>query len=362
MNKFTKVLASTAMVGAIVTTALIPVTTVEALSLPTGPVSNSQQQVKDVSEVYINLAEGFKILAAGYKDVVTVVKTNAPGDAYSYMLNINLPKLKANYTVSKLKEKGIDDISYLLAIALENYDEFKALAKGDLLTVEVIMEVDRKKKEYVTSTFTIGKDKVVEGEELRAAYKTFKRNSSVSTFTDVTNHWAKEHIYDLVELGIVQGKTPTTFEPQSTLTRAQFASMLARSMPNAKTILTSNPFVDVSSEHWAAKDIQLLNELGVVNGTTATTFNPNSKITRQQATTMIMRYLDVIGVDTSDVKTTVKFTDSNKVYDYAKEGVGKLSNLGVISGLADGSFNPSGDLTRSQMSKILDLTLDLVID
>lgn len=350
--------------GITVATSFAGVGNASAIYLPSGEVPEDSQQVKDISETYINLAEGVAIAAKQYSDVVTVSGANIPGEVYTYTLNINMPALKENYTEDSLLDNGFDEISYSLWMVLTFFDELNELANDNILTIEDIWEVDKDNKEYVISTMYPGGNEVTEGEEwFSIPYMTYERSSSVVDFVDVKhNSWAKKSIDNLVGLGIVSGTSATTYSPETKITRAQFAAMLSRSIPNATAVSETTPFKDVKEENFAAYDIQLLNELGIVSGTSATTFGPNENITREQATAMIVRYLDAIGVDTSDVSTAITFNDSKKISDYAKESVGKLSNLEVIKGFEGNYFAPKDYLTRGQMAKILDSTLDLVVE
>jgi hypothetical protein len=154
-------------------------------------------------------------------------------------------------------------------------------------------------------------------------------------------------------MGIVNGTNDTAYSPNKQLTRAQFASMLMNTIVEVESEVKNSPgFKDISN-HWAKEDIVQLYKLGVINGSSPTTFEPNKPVTRQQAAAMMERYLMMVGVDTDKFSKTLSFKDNDKISEYARSGVSVLANMGVVSGDLNGYFSPSDTLTRGQMAKIL---------
>ncbi|MBG9693267.1 hypothetical protein ABD91_21255 [Lysinibacillus sphaericus] len=173
------------------------------------------------------------------------------------------------------------------------------------------------------------------------------------TFNDISDHYAERQIIALYQMGIVNGINETTYGPNKELTRAQFASMLMNTIVEVELEAKDAPgFKDINN-HWAKDDIVQLYKLGVINGSSPTTFEPNKPITRQQAAAMMERYLIVVGVDTDKFSNRLPFNDRNKISEYARNGVSVLVNLGVVSGDPNGYFKPADTLTRGQMAKIL---------
>ena len=120
-----------------------------------------------------------------------------------------------------------------------------------------------------------------------------------NTYTDVPdNYWANTAISTMTGLGIVQGRSSTTFDPQAPITRAQFAAICARF--DTGTSSGTQTFSDISG-HWAEKYIQRAAELGWIKGFEDGTFRPDTYITRAQAMTMINRVLNRIPEETSDL-------------------------------------------------------------
>lgn len=120
-----------------------------------------------------------------------------------------------------------------------------------------------------------------------------------NTYTDVTNdYWANTAISTMTGLGIVQGRSATTFDPKAPITRAQFAAICARFDTGKSN--GEQTFTDIKG-HWAEKYIQRAAELGWIKGFEDGTFRPDTYITRAQAMTMINRVLNRIPEDESDL-------------------------------------------------------------
>ncbi|HJH11914.1 MAG TPA: S-layer homology domain-containing protein [Metalysinibacillus jejuensis] len=186
-----------------------------------------------------------------------------------------------------------------------------------------------------------------------------KRYSGVinPSFTDISHHPNAPAIYRLARLGIVTS-TKNQFNPGDPITRAQFAAMLYRTIPNTAPF-KDNPFTDITT-HWAKDDIVTMYAFDVVKGLTK--FNPGNAITRAQAAVMIARYLDMLGIDLTQIPRTSPFEDVVKLHSENQEAIGLMYQLGIINGTSPTTFNPGGQLTRAQMAKILDGILYLPID
>ena len=142
--------------------------------------------------------------------------------------------------------------------------------------------------ETTTIFFRLLKDSVRDGNLLTS-----------NTYTDVAdNYWANTAISTMTGLGIVQGRTATTFDPYAPITRAQFAAICAR-FDDGKTP-GGQTFTDIQG-HWAQAYIERAAELGWIKGFEDGTFRPDTYITRAQAMTMINRVLNRIPEDADDL-------------------------------------------------------------
>ena len=142
--------------------------------------------------------------------------------------------------------------------------------------------------ETTTIFFRLLKDSVRDGNLLTS-----------NTYTDVADdYWANTAISTMTGLGIVQGRSTTTFDPKAPITRAQFAAICAR-FDTGKSSGTQT-FSDIQG-HWAEKYIERAAELGWIKGFEDGTFRPDTYITRAQAMTMINRVLNRIPEEESDL-------------------------------------------------------------
>lgn len=112
-----------------------------------------------------------------------------------------------------------------------------------------------------------------------------------ANFPDVPESAAyAEAVNVLADNGILNGDENGNFNPNNTVTRAEFSAIICRLLgveEDAK-VLTQSKFSDVSSSHWAKGYIAKAAELGIVNGNEDGTFKPEDKVTFEQAVKMLI--------------------------------------------------------------------------
>lgn len=189
------------------------------------------------------------------------------------------------------------------------------------------------------------------------------RGIDVPQFTDVPKDaWYHDYVYDLVYRGVVNGMTATTYEPEGKLTRAQFVKLLACSLADAETLKTyegKHPFKD-SEGHWAEAYIAWAKDKGIVEGVSATEFDPEAPITREQMATIFGRYALKQGIELpKDAAPAQSFPDADKISEYAREFVELMRIAGILNGYEDGTFRPQGNATRAEAAKLFSLFLSI---
>lgn len=131
-----------------------------------------------------------------------------------------------------------------------------------------------------------------------------------NSFTDVNEgDWYNTAISTLVELGIIEGRSDTIFDPNAPITRAEFATLFARF--DESGVKPDGGFTDVTT-HWARESIERAAALGWINGYEDGTFRPDNKITRAEAMTMINRVLNRDPEDESDLLPDMRVWSDNK--------------------------------------------------
>ena len=189
------------------------------------------------------------------------------------------------------------------------------------------------------------------------------RGIDVPQFTDVAEDaWYHDYVYDLVYRGVVNGMTATTYEPEGKLTRAQFVKLLACSLADAETLKTyegRHPFKD-SEGHWAEAYIAWAKDKGIVEGVSATEFDPEAPITREQMATIFGRYALKQGIELPKSDNAAgSFPDADKISEYAREFVELMRIAGILNGYEDGTFRPQGNATRAEAAKLFSLFLSI---
>lgn len=179
-------------------------------------------------------------------------------------------------------------------------------------------------------------------------------------FSDV-NGWEKEYVYYLVSRGIVNGRTPTTFEPSANITRAEFAKIL--SVAAGAEIDTSadveSPFTDVPSGKWYTPYVAWAKEHKIVNGIGDNKFGPDMNITRQDMAVMIQRYAVQTEKELPEMEAPVTFLDEQTISGYALDAVKALQRASIIGGDPNGNFYPKSTATRAQAAKMVAVFLQV---
>ena len=177
-------------------------------------------------------------------------------------------------------------------------------------------------------------------------------NTSI-IFSDVTDDfYGKEAIEYLSSKGYIAGRPDGTFGINEKITRAEFATILAR-ISGFDENGTSIPFADVKEDDWYYNGIAFCYTNKIASGQSATIFNPNTNITRQDLATMLYRYLMFANIASSTEQSTIPFADENEISEYALEAVHKLQNSGIINGYEGNVFMPKGNATRAEAVKMI---------
>ena len=172
-------------------------------------------------------------------------------------------------------------------------------------------------------------------------------------FTDIVKDGHYGYIVNLYSAGIF--KEADKFNPKDPLKRYQFALMLNRAL-DLDVPATTN-FTDIAKLDAETQDaVKALNAYGIINGTTATTFGAGDGIKRQHAALMIYRLLVKNGYEPTGA--TANFTDLPKDAEAVK-AIAELNHLGIMTGY-QGKVTPNAVLTRSQMAKIVNNSLNVL--
>ncbi|MEY2356249.1 S-layer homology domain-containing protein [Lysinibacillus capsici] len=185
-----------------------------------------------------------------------------------------------------------------------------------------------------------------------------------TTFKDVPkSHWAYESIKQVAEKGLVTGYEDSTYRPSAHVTRAEFATFLARVFESNERATVS--FNDISDTHWANEAIQEGLALGFIKleDFSKNKFEPNKPMTRGEMSRWLANGLAHANADYG--KAIEEMANSSltliPIPEFYKGGVNKKDlpfigvalGTGLLSGYKDFTFKPNGNTTRAEVATIL---------
>ena len=177
-------------------------------------------------------------------------------------------------------------------------------------------------------------------------------NCPSKIFKDVNQKkWYHEAIDYAIVNKLFNGTSPNTFEPDTAMTRGMLVTVLYR-MENEPGAKTTPAFTDLR-QNWYKTAVAWAAENKIVNGIDATHFAPDAKVTREQAMTMLMRYAQFKGYDTSAREDLSAFKDAASVRSWALDAMQWGVSVGLIQGVGGGLLDPRGDSSRAQVATIL---------
>lgn len=181
------------------------------------------------------------------------------------------------------------------------------------------------------------------------------------TFGDVpASHWAHDDIKRLAARHIAEGTGAAEFAPNRPVSRAEFATLLARALklqPGEESL----PFADVKGDQWYAEAVASVYEAGLIFGRNDNRFAPEETITREEMAVMLVRayaWMNGNDVNASDQGGASEFADGSRISDWAAPSVGLAHRLGFVQGTGGGLFAPRQMLTRAQGAKVVMKLLD----
>ena len=171
-------------------------------------------------------------------------------------------------------------------------------------------------------------------------------------FTDTAKGaWYQGAVEYVYRNGIMTGTSATTFSPNTAMNRAMVAQILYN-LEGQPTVTGESTFTD-SNTHWAAKAIAWAQKTGVVSGYGNNTFRPNQAVTREELAQMLYNYAEYKQYDLTASGDLIAFPDGNNVQGWAKTAMSWANGNQLINGFEDDTLRPGGDSTRAQAASIL---------
>lgn len=188
---------------------------------------------------------------------------------------------------------------------------------------------------------------------------TFKvvQQTASSKFTDVSGSfkWAANSVDFMYGNGLVNGistKNPNVFGPGQNMTRAMLVTILYRAAGEPSVAGITNKFTDNKNQYYY-EPVLWASSKGIVNGATATTFDPDGKITREQIAAILYRYAGSPAASSSALNG---FADQSAVSSYAVTAMQWAVGNGIITGVSTNgrtTLSAKNNATRAQVSVML---------
>ncbi len=182
-------------------------------------------------------------------------------------------------------------------------------------------------------------------------------SSYVNHFTDVkSSDWCYNNIRFVYTMGLMNGTTVTTFSPDSPTKRSQFITTLWRLSGSPIVPGSGCQFNDVASDSFCYEAVRWGVANGIIYGYSDTRFGPNGQITREQLITMIFRYSkNYAGDDVSqyDTANILGYSDVLKISKGMTQAFQWGIGSGVINGTSATTLSPQGTATRAQIAAML---------
>ena len=175
--------------------------------------------------------------------------------------------------------------------------------------------------------------------------------TSLSAFAYVDmvdeNHWGYAAMTFATENGIIKGFEDDTVRPNDNLTRAQMAAIIVR-LSRTTAFADMSQFTDVDENAWYYQTMETAVGLGLFLGNGDGHLYPDNAITRQEAFTVVARFLEI---ETEDGETD--FTDDAAIASWAKGYIKSLKSYGFVSGDNEKNVNPSNTITRMEFAQLI---------
>lgn len=175
-------------------------------------------------------------------------------------------------------------------------------------------------------------------------------NNTGMPFDDVhSGDWFCPYVKYVYDNGMFAGTSETTFEPNTGMTRGMFVTVLwaREGKPTAK----KSAFSDLTAD-WYQDAVNWASANGIVGGYSDTTFGPNDPVTREQMVTIMYQYAKYKNYDTKADGNLDGFEDKNTLSDYAETAMKWAVGHSIITGTGSG-LEPKGTATRAQVAVVL---------
>lgn len=178
--------------------------------------------------------------------------------------------------------------------------------------------------------------------------------ASASNMTDIpSGSWYESAVRYCLNNNYMSGESETKFNPNGTVSRAQMVQVLYNLEGQPGYTPSHTPFEDITPGSWYYNAVRWSEENGIASGTSATTFKPNTPVTREQVATFFANYAKFKNNYSGAQSDLSKYSDRNKISSWAKENISWAVNYGLMSGTSSTTLDPQGTCIRAQLAQFI---------
>ena len=173
-----------------------------------------------------------------------------------------------------------------------------------------------------------------------------------SQFSDLSNHWGAAFIQGLVTRGLILGFPDGTFKPEASITRAEYAAIIAKTfdLPRQRGTGTG-VFADVATDFWANSAIRAAAGMGFVSGFPDGTFRPQQALTRVQA---LVSLVSGLGLSGGNPDILLFYSDRAQIPSYATEAIATATQRRLVVNYPQSNqLEPMRDITRAEIAALI---------
>lgn len=305
--------------------------------------NGSSGQMNGQLVVYVNDTHTLNSTGASFRSMGIaneLTPDNATGSTYITIDRVVGGKLYSSYTSIKnctaLTSKDFGSTKFYFS-GSGSLDNLYILPLADSKSVEVSYTIDGSTKG--TLSFKVN------------------QQTASSQFTDVSGSykWAANSVDFMYMNDIIKGnntKNPKLFGPGAKMTRAMLVTVLYRAAGEPTVTGITNKFTDNKQGQYYYNAVLWASNMGIVNGATATTFDPNGNVTREQIAAILYRYEGSPTVTGS----LSGYPDQAQVSSFAVTAMQWAVSTGIITGVTSGgrtTLSAKGNATRAQVAVML---------
>ncbi len=175
-------------------------------------------------------------------------------------------------------------------------------------------------------------------------------------FADVSSHWSKEAVNDMGSRLVVNGYGEGMFEPDQSITRAEFTSIIIKAL-GLRNASENTEFSDVNESDWFYDSLNIAKEYKLINGYVDGSFKPDNKITRQEAMGIMSKAMELCEMssilsENEMIQILSKFEDNDEISNWAKKSAATCVESNIFNG-SDNELNPKSNITRAETATIV---------